>query len=269
MSEAKVALVTGSSSGIGEALVKLLAKKGYKVAICGSVKEKVDRVAKEVAELSPNNFQPLSLVLDFHDPDNGEVAVKKTVEHFGRLDALVNNAGLFVRSDSGAANCYEVYRETMAVNIDATVKATLAAINELIKSKGNIVFVSSVASVKPSQLGFSYCMSKSAMSMFAKCLAIDLAPNVRVNICSPGPIATPIFNRIGLNEEMARKIMSVSTLFDRLGEVDEVANSIYFLMSDEAKFVHGHELFIDGGYLVKPSDYSASSRIIAHKQQQK
>lgn len=269
MSEAKVALVTGSSSGIGEALVKLLAKKGYKVAISGSRKEKVERVAKAVAELSPHKYEPLSLVLDFHDPNNGKVAVEKTIEHFGRLDALINNAGIFVKSDVTSTTAYDDYREVMTVNIDATMKATLAAVGELRKAKGNLIFVSSVASVKPSERGYAYCMSKAAMSSFAKCLAIDLAPDVRVNICSPGPVVTPIFERIGFTEDMAKKFMATSTLQNRLGEVEEIANSIYFLMSDENAFMHGHELFIDGGYLIKPSSTTVASQVIAYREAQK
>ena len=265
MANAKVALVTGGSSGIGEATAKLLAEKGYKVALSGSRQEKVDRVVCECSKLSPHNFQPLGLILDFAIATNGEVAVKKTIDHFGRLDVLVNNAGIFVRTIGDDPTTYEMYRQTLTINTDATVSATLAAVGELKKNKGQLIFVSSVASIKPSERGYAYCMSKAAMSMFAKCLAVDLAPDVRVNVVSPGPVDTTIFERVGLTSQMARQVMKSTTLQERIGEPEEIAKTIYFLISDGGSFIHGHELFIDGGYLIKPSISSASRQIISVK----
>lgn len=262
--QTKVALVTGGSSGIGLATAKLLTKKGYRVALVGSRKEKVEQATKECLEVS-STFQPLGLVLDFSKPENGEVAVKKTIEHFGRLDALINNAGIFIRSCGNDPSTYDAYREVMAINTDATVKATLAAVEELKRVKGTLIFVSSVASIKSSEKGYAYCMSKAAMSSFAKCLAIDLAPHVRVNIVSPGPVLTPIFDRVGLSKQMVEVGMSVTTLQERIGQSEEIANTIAFLISDEASFVNGHEMFVDGGYLLKPSNYSASQRIFEAK----
>lgn len=205
-------------------------------------------------------------MLDFSEPDNGEVAVKRTIEHFGRLDVLVNNAGIFVKSCGDDPNSYELYRQVMAINTDATVRATLAAVDELKRTKGNLIFVSSVASIKASERGYAYCMSKAAMSMFAKCLAVDLAPHVRVNIVSPGPVHTTIFDRVGLSSQMVKALMSNTTLLNRIGESDEIAQTIYFLVSDAASFVTGHEMFVDGGYLLKPSSGTASQQIIAAKQ---
>lgn len=205
------------------------------------------------------------MVLDFSDASNGEVAVLKTVEHFGRLDVLVNNAGIFTKTLGTDPKTYDVYKEVMNINTDATVRATLAAVEHLKKSDGNLIFVSSVASVKASEAGYAYCMSKAAMSIFAKCLAIDLAPNVRVNIVSPGPVLTPIFGRIGLNDEIVKKLMDSTTLQNRIGTSEEIASAIAYLISDEASFVNGHEMFIDGGYLLKQSFHSVSQRVIESK----
>lgn len=211
-------------------------------------------------------IKPLALVLDFNNPDNGEVAVKKTVEHFGRLDVLVNNAGIFVKSPGYDPKSYDTYKQVMTINTDATVRASLAAVEHLKKTNGNMVFVSSVASIKTSELGYAYCMSKAAMSIFAKCMAVDLAPNVRVNIVSPGPVLTPIFDRVGLTQDLVKSLMDVTTLQNRIGTSEEIANTIGFLVSDEASFVNGHEMFVDGGYLLKPSSYSASQQILKSKQ---
>ena len=205
-------------------------------------------------------------MLDFSEPENGAVAVKKTIDHFGRLDILVNNAGIFVMSVASDPGTYEAHRQAMTINTGATVRATLAAVEELKRTRGNMVFVSALASIKPSEFCYAYCMSKAAMSSFAKCLAIDLAPEVRVNIVSPGPVQTPIFDRVGINEDIAAKIMGSSTLRGSIGQSDEVAESIFFLASDKAGFINGHELFIDGGYLIKPSTHAASQQIISQLQ---
>jgi len=191
--------------------------------------------------------------------------VKRTIEHFGRLDVLVNNAGIFTKSAGDDPSSYETYRQVMAINTDATVRATLSAVEHLKKANGNLVFVSSVASIKPSERGYAYCMSKASMSIFAKCLAIDLAPNVRVNVVSPGPVLTPIFGRVGLNDELVQKLMNVTTLQERVGRSEEIASTIAFLISDEASFVNGHEMFVDGGYLLKPSTFSVAQKIIQSK----
>lgn len=265
MSETKVALVTGSSSGIGEATVKLLSSKGYKVAVVGSKKEKVDKVVQECSQVSPIKHEALGLVLDFNNPDNGALAVKKTIEHFGRLDVLVNNAGIFTKTSSLQPSSYDSYRQVMNINIDSTVKATLEAVEHIKKVNGNIVFVSSVASIKATDSCYAYAMSKAAMSIFSKSLAIDLAPNVRVNTVSPGPVLTPIFDRVGLNAQMVESIMGVSTLQNRVGQSDEIAKTIAFLISDDASFINGHEMFVDGGYLLKPSNFNVSQQLIAAK----
>lgn len=191
--------------------------------------------------------------MDLSNPENGEVAVKETVNHFGRLDVLVNNAGIFVKTPAFDPNTYDLYRHTMSINIDATVKCSLAAIEPLKKTKGNIVFVSSVASTKPASFGYAYCMSKAAMTSFAKSLAIDLADdNIRVNTLSPGPVLTPIFGRVGLNDEQVKTYLGMSTLQNRVGETDEISSAIFYLASDEASFVNGHEMVVDGGYSIKP-----------------
>lgn len=250
--DTKVALVTGSSSGIGEATVKLLCKNGYKVVVCGSNKNKVDRVVNECSVLSPH--KPLGLVLNFANPDNGEVAVKKTLEHFGRLDVLVNNAGIILKTSPNDTNSYEDYKKIFDINTNSTVRSTLAAVEHLKKTNGHLIFVSSVVSTRVHQDSYAYCMSKAAMTMFAKCLAVDLAPNVRVNIVSPGPIMTEVMQRAGIgatDPELVAQMMKTITLQERIGRSEEVASVIYFLITDGGSFINGHDLYVDGGYSLK------------------
>lgn len=178
--------------------------------------------------------------------------VKKTVEYFGRMDVLVNNAAVYFKTHSADKSTYELYKKTMTVNCDSVIKTTMEAIPHLEESGGNIVFVSSVASVKPSANGYAYRMTKAAISSYAKCLAVDVAPKVRVNIVSPGPVATPLFERAGISREALDKSTGPAILLGRVGESEEIAKAICFLASDDATFVNGAELFVDGGYLCKP-----------------
>lgn len=198
------------------------------------------------------NQQALPVIADLSNPDNGELVINKTVDHFGKLDVLVNNAGVYFKTHSADKSSYELYRTTMKINCDSVIKTTMEAIPHLEKSGGNIVFVSSVASVKPSANGYAYRMTKAAISSYAKCLAVDLAPKIRVNIVSPGPVATPLFDKVGINKEALNRTTGPSILLGRVGESGEIAKAIYFLASDEATFVNGAELFVDGGYLCKP-----------------
>lgn len=246
----KVALVTGSSSGIGEATVKLFAEKGYRVAVCGSRKERVERVACECAKLNRHS-DPLALVLDFRKAENGELAVRRTVEHFGRLDVLINNAGILKNTLYNGPGTYETYKETMDINVDAAVRASLAACGPLKKTNGCLMFTSSVGGSKPHADVYAYCMSKAALSMLAKCLAVDLAPHVRVNIVSPGPVKTELMEEAGMTADMMGSLLGSATLRGTVGECREVAALFYFLASDDSSFINGQEIFIDGGYSLK------------------
>lgn len=168
---------------------------------------------------------------------------------------LVNNAGVFHKTHAADKESFDVYKRVMAINCESVIKTTMEAVPHLEQSKGNIVFVSSVGSVKPGNDGYAYRMSKAALSIYAKCLAVDIAPKIRVNIVSPGPIATPMFQNVGLNDEQMRDKMAAKTLLNRVGETEEIAQTIWYLASDEASFVNGAELFVDGGYMCKPYIY--------------
>lgn len=186
------------------------------------------------------------------DLNNAELVVKQTVDHFGRLDVLVNNVGVHYKTHAADKSSFELFQKTFAINVDSVIKTTMEAVPHLEMSGGNIVFVSSTASVKPAPNAYAYRMSKAALSSYAKCLAVDIAPKVRVNIVSPGPVATPLFDKAGINREALQAKASASTLLGRPGEVDEIASAIFFLASDEATYFCGSELFVDGGSLCKP-----------------
>lgn len=190
--------------------------------------------------------------------------MEKTLEHFGRLDVLVNNAGTFARTAGDDRDSYAQYRRLMSVNMDASVSATLAAVEALEKCQGHVIFISSTASVKAHEKSYAYCASKAALTMFAKCLAIDLAQRIKVNVISPGPVVTDIFRQVGVSPETARVAMRETTLEGRAGEVDDITGVVEFLLSPAADFITGHELFVDGGYLLKPSTSGAANRLAPH-----
>lgn len=187
-----------------------------------------------------------------NEPKNGRLLVTKTVSAFGRLDVLVNNAGVYCKTHGADKTSLIDYKKIMNINVESVLYTTMEAIPHLEKTGGNIVFVSSVASVKPGANGYAYRMSKAALSSYAKSLAVDIAPKIRVNIVSPGPVATPLFENLGISQEMLNQKTGPATLLGRVGEPDEIAGTIYYLASEEASFVNGAEIFVDGGYLCKP-----------------
>lgn len=207
-------------------------------------------------------MKPHGIVLDFSEPTNGQKAVEQTIEHFGRLDVLVNNAGMFARTQGDDSQSYASYRHLMSVNLDSAVAATLASVEELKRRQGHLLFISSTASQKAHEKSYAYGASKAAMSMLAKCLAIDLVPlGIRVNVLSPGPVITDIYKSVGISQQIARLAMGQTTLEQRAAEPKEIAEVAYFLLSASNSFICGHELVVDGGYLLKPSLSSAGAQL--------
>lgn len=252
--DSRVVLITGSSSGIGKSCALLFAKNGYKVVVHGyPSKEEVSKVVDECVKLSPNNNKALGLVVDFSNPDNADIVVNKTIEHFGSLDVLVNNAGIYCDPNCFDGRLlYENYQKIRAVNIDATVKVTYSAIEHLRKSNKspNIVFMSSHAALKPFKACTGYCVAKAAMTMFAKCIALELAPKIRCNILSPGVVDTPIYQGTGIYNEEGKWVLANQTLMKRIGQPEEIADAVMYLADEKASWITGTDLLIDGGALI-------------------
>lgn len=192
---------------------------------------------------------------DFSDPENGTSVVKETLEHYGRLDALIHCAGILMMTQVDEPNIMDKYQKMMSINMNAAVKATLAAVEALKQSKGCLVFVSSVAGLKPTNCLYGYCMSKAALAMFARSMAVELSPDVRVNTICPGICRTALYDTIGLSKQTLPESFKNCSLKNRLGEPGEIAAGICFLVSDDAQFMQGHELVVDGGFMIKQHDY--------------
>ncbi|KAG9510050.1 golD [Fragariocoptes setiger] len=268
MTDTKVVIVTGSSSGIGEATAYLFANEGYHVVVTGSNADKVNRVMDTIKQKYPDKPEALGIVCDLSEPDNVESILKQTIDKFGRLDVLVNNAGKIAITTGSDPNSYEAYRNVMAVNLDSTVRLSLLAAPHLKSTKGNIVNVASVAATKPSNKSYAYCASKAAMTLFGKCLAIDLAPEVRVNNVLPGPVVTDIAKVLGAPPAALEAAGKTLCMTERAGQPHEVADAIYYLASDKAAFITGSDLVIDGGYVIKPTGLARTvSQMQQHQQQ--
>lgn len=255
----RTALVTGSSNGIGEAVVKELAKLDFKLVVTGRSAADIKRVADDCELLSPSRLRPLEIIADLALEQDVERLFEASLEHFGqRLDLLVNNAGLTApMSLENALECYENYKRIMAVNLSSACQLSLLAAGPLKRTAElycdnrptSIVNISSIAAIKPLE-DFAYCVSKGGLSMLSNCLAGQLGPAVRVNCINPGPIETKIIERSGNTVEKFKTLAEMVAPLKRMGHAKEVADSVLFLAdSERASYITGAQLNIDGGIL--------------------
>lgn len=197
--------------------------------------------------------KPLELAADISEESEAKRVVEATVEHFGRLDVLVNNAGITAITKMDDPDCVALYHKIIATNMHAVTYLCLASYEALKASQGAIVNVSSMLDDKPAKFKFAYCMSKAAITMLTKCLANDFAPLVRVNCVSPGPIASSILDDMGISLETRKSNAVNNTLVERIGQPEEVAKMIVYLSrKDKAAFITGARILVDGGYTLIP-----------------
>ncbi|XP_068167005.1 3-oxoacyl-[acyl-carrier-protein] reductase FabG [Antennarius striatus] len=244
----KVALITGASSGIGAGTSILFAKLGALLALNGRDMENLNQVARQCTECGA--AEPLLVPGDLTDEETVKKTVEQTIAHYGRLDVLVNSAGILTMGSIETTDLAQ-YDKTMNTNVRSVYHLTHLCVPHLIKTKGSIVNVSSINGQRSFPNVLAYCMSKSAIDQFTRCVALELASKqVRVNSVCPGVIVTEIHKRAGQDEEQYAKFLvhcKQTHALGRPGEVDEVAQSIAFLASDAASFITGVNLPIDGG----------------------
>ncbi|KAJ8713156.1 hypothetical protein PYW08_008460 [Mythimna loreyi] len=241
----KVVLVTGGSAGIGATTAEAFAKEGASVAIVGRNEAKLKAVADRCKKVGKEAF---TIKADVAKDEEADLIVKKTIDKFGKLDVLVNNAGILREAGILSDHFLKTYDEVMNTNMRGTVRVSYFAAPHIIKSKGNIVNVSSIAgtcTTRPNNL--AYRTSKAAMNHFTRSLALELAPHgIRVNSISPGPVRTDIFEGLKVNEDMLTKM----TALKRMSEPCEIANMIVYVASDKAKGITGSDYVIDNGTLL-------------------
>ncbi|KAL4233599.1 hypothetical protein ACF0H5_008280 [Mactra antiquata] len=246
--DGKIALITGASSGIGAGTAKMFCELGANVSITGRNAENLKKVGDECEQLGGNKV--LCVQGDVTVEDDVKRIVEETVNHYGQLDVLVNCAGI-VELGNIETTSLQQYDQVMNTNVRAMYHISMLAVPHLTKTKGNIVNVSSVNGLRSFPNVLAYCMSKSAVDQFTRCCALDLAAKqVRVNSVNPGVIITEIHKRGGLDEEAYQKFLERTKFthaLGRPGQVAEVASMIAFLASDNASFITGAQIPIDGG----------------------
>lgn len=235
--DGRIALVSGAAQGIGRAVAELFAEEGANV-YAGDV--------KPVAE--GKNIVPLTL--DVTKPDDWTKAVDGIVAKHGRLDVLVNNAGIVKAYGQVLETDLEAFHQVVAVNLTGTFLGMKAAIPAMRKAgKGSIVNFSSIWGNVGVGGAAAYSAGKGGVRNLTKNAAISYAPeNIRVNSVHPGLIRTPLVE--AQSDEMNAGIIAQTPL-GRMGTPREVANCCLFLASDESSFVTGSELIVDGGYLAQ------------------
>lgn len=252
MADQKVVLITGASSGIGAATAVHFAKLGYKLAICGRNTVALAETAAHCLEANDklSTDDVLQLVGDMAVEKDCELAVKKTIDQFKKLDVLIPCAGLLTTGPLESISMDE-YDNLMNINCRSIVLLMKLCTSHLVETKGNIVNVSSVTGLRAFPGVLSYCISKAGVDQLTRCAALELAPKgVRVNSVNPGVIVTHCHKRAGMTEEAYAKFLEHSKTTHALGRpgtAEEVAKAIAFLASDDASFITGVTLPVDGG----------------------
>ena len=235
----KTAIVTGAARGIGLATSKLFLEIGWSVAM-------VDRDAEELRTASAELDGVIALSLDIASPENAQAMVADTMSAFGRMDALVNNAGVADFSPIEDTT-FERWREVMATNLDGVFLCVQAAIPALKVTQGAIVNIGSISGLRASTLRVAYGTSKAAVIHLTQQQAAELGEfGVRVNCVAPGPVRTKLAAAVH-TQDIINAYHDASPL-NRYGTEDEIAHVIVFLCSPEASYVTGQVVAADGGF---------------------
>lgn len=240
----KVAFVTGAASGIGLAVAKALYESGASVGLADLNAEALDKVA---AELSPSGERVLALPTNVGNADEVAASVAKLVEVFGGLDLAFNNAGIGGPLGTIDQITIEDYHKLMDVNLHGVFYSMHAEVPEMLKRGGGaIVNTSSILGVVGEPTAIPYSAAKHGVSGMTKAVGAGLAARgVRVNSVHPGYIDTPLLE--GMPKEAYDGLVSQHPL-GRLGQADEVAAVVLFLLSDATSNVHGAQYLVDGAY---------------------
>ncbi len=253
--EGKVALITGASYGMGEAAARLFAREGAHVV---AIARSRDRILQVVDEITADGFSAIAVVADIGSEKEWEHITAEAVSAFGKIDILVNNAGTHLGADTVDVCTDEHWDQTLHVNAKAVWYGMKAVVPFMRKvGGGSIVNCSSIGGIvggTASGSSVAYSASKGAVRAMTKDAAISLAPdNIRVNSVHPGSVYTHMAEKAGVptREAMGEIFKDWIPLPPHVGESIDIAYAYLYLASDEAKFVTGIELPVDGGWLAQ------------------
>jgi glucose 1-dehydrogenase len=246
--EGKVALVTGSGQGIGQAIAIRLAQEGADIVVDDrKIGESAQETAEEIRKLGRrvHCFQG-----DLANPDDNRRLVTESVQALGKIDILVNNAGVEKRADFWDVTEAD-FDFVLNINLRGTFFATQDFVRHLLDTKrpGRIINISSVHEELPFPHFSTYCASKGALKMLCRDLAVELGPyGITINNIAPGAIETPINTKL-LSDPALLKALVTQIPLGRLGQPGDVSGLAAFLASDDASYVTGSTFFVDGGLL--------------------
>lgn len=248
--EDRVALVTGGTSGIGEATARLFAAEGARVAVAGSAD--MDKAARVAERIQRTGGVARAYVADVREVSQIESMVRDVKRDFGRIDILVNSAGLFYPTPMGRTGEAD-YDRMMDVNVKGTFFC-INAVAPIMKEQGGgkIINLSSVCGIMAFGAYSAYCATKAGVNMMTRSLAVELAPHgIAVNAILPGNTATPMNEDIRTQPELAPMLeaMARRTPSGRTySEADDMARAALFLASDDSRAMHGSLMLLDEGF---------------------
>ena len=243
--QSKVALVTGAGKGIGRACVEILAREGARVVATDIDVEAGESVVNAVVQ---RGGEAVFLYQDVTEEARWQEVVTETVQRFGGLDVLVNNAGILLMKPI-ADTTVDEWDRVFSTNVKSAFLGTRAALEPMrARGGGSIINLSSIYGLVGAPQAAAYQASKGAVRLFSKGAAAEYAEfGIRVNSLHPGVIDTPMAHHLLVDEEVKDAVLG-PTLLKRAGLPEEIAAAVLFLASDEASFMQGSEMVVDGGY---------------------
>lgn len=247
--DGRIAIVTGASRGIGEAIARRLARAGAKVVLASRKIDGLEAVAQSIAA---EGGQALALACHTGKPEDCERLVAQTVARFGQVDVLVNNAATNPHFGPMLTVDWGMWDKTFEVNVKGYFELTRQVARHLIdrNAPGSIINVASVAGLMSAQLQGVYGMTKAAVLSMTRTLGMELgSAGIRVNALAPGLVETKFASAL-TNDENIRNMIVGRTALGRVGQPDDIAGAALFLASDASSYMTGATLVIDGGWSI-------------------
>lgn len=240
----KVCIITGATSGMGKAIAEKFSSEGAKLILSG---RDLDRGSTLASKLQNAIFLPG----DVSEPEYNHSLVKAAISNFGKLDIVSLNAGI-LGLGSVVDLSIENWKKTLDINLSSIFYLSKYAIPYLQKSNGNILINASIAAFKSFPNHPAYCASKAASVALMKQMAVEYGPHIRVNALCPGPVDTPLLwdsAKAFKDPEIAVEEAKNATLLNRLGSAEDIAKLAMFLVSEDASWITGTAMTIDGGII--------------------
>lgn len=245
--ELPVALVTGAARGIGLAIARLFLQRGHRVALLDNDEATLARAEAALRHEGFAESLAMAVPADVSHPQQVDAAVARTLAHFGRIDALVNNAGVAVFKPIGETT-FDEWRHVMATNLDGAFLMTQAVVPVMLEEAGGaIVNIASISGLRASTLRVAYGTSKAALIHLTKQQAVEYGnAGIRVNAVAPGPVETAM--AAAVHTPAIRADYHDSIPLARYGSEEEIAEAVFFLCSPRASYINGQTLAADGGF---------------------